>query len=509
MNSPELITALSTHALSQGEKVALRGSARASLTYASLDRLVGALAEQLRQTGCRRIALDAGNGIPWAVADLAALAAGVALVPIPGFFSDRQIAHVFEEAGIELVLCDANAQESWSQRPGWHREEKVNALRELAAFRLDAPHRSHVLNEFVGKITFTSGSTGTPRGVMLSAANIAETSRAIVTALAPLAPQQHLAVLPLATLLENVAGLYAPLLNGSEACLPGDQEIGLSGAALDIECFRTLLQHSEADTLILVPQLLTAVVTLMELGMLTLPSCRFIAVGGGRISSALLARASALQLPVCEGYGLSECCSVLTLNLPGASRRGSVGRPLAHARLRIAEDGEIEVRAPVMEGYLGEAVGKCQWYRTGDIGHLDEDGYLYIDGRRRNVFITAYGRNVNPEWPEAALTAHPAIAQALVCGEAQDHNLALLWPRFAQDSDELQGIVDAANAELPEYARIHAWIAMDAPLPDSLQTPNGRLRRSAVLEAYSALIDDHYLPFASKSVNTRNQHAIS
>jgi acyl-CoA synthetase (AMP-forming)/AMP-acid ligase II len=296
----------------------------------------------------------------------------------------------------------------------------------------------------------------------------------------------------LATLLENVAGLYAPLLNGSEVQLPSDAEIGLTGASLDIERFASLLNASQADTMILVPQLLTAVVTLVELGALTLSSFKLIAVGGGRIGRSLHDRAQALDLPVFEGYGLSECCSVLTLNLPQARRTGSVGRLLNHTTLRIAENGEIQVRSPQMDGYIGDSQSKQDWYSTGDLGHLDEDGYLYINGRARNVFITAFGRNVNPEWPEAALTQHAAIGQALVYGEAQDHNLGLLWLRFPQTDTEIAGLVAAANNELPDYAQIHQWLVIPGPLPAELQTANGRLKREAAIDHYGEMIESHY-----------------
>lgn len=495
MTDLDLLAELSRHARIHGSRIALRGDGGATLTYAELEEAVADFAGDLRRSGCRSVALHAVNGIPWAIADLAAITAGIALVPIPGFFTREQVDYVLDHAAVERVLTDAPSHAYWTHRPSWDRESPSPGLSGLLALRRPPPGGGRGLDGFSGKITFTSGSSGQPRGVRLDNATLSRTASAIVAALRPLAPRQHLAVLPLATLLENIAGLYAPLMNGSEVCLPGDDRVGLGSASLDIERFCAVLNASEADTLILVPQLLTAIVSLVEFGMLRMPSFRMIAVGGGRVARSLIERAQACGLPVCEGYGLSECASVLTLNLPGASRPGSVGRPLGHARLRIAADGEIQVHEPRMLGYLDDDLpaGPAQdWYATGDLGHLDDDGYLYIDGRRRNVFITAFGRNVNPEWPEAALTQHPGIAHALVYGEAQDHNLALLWPRFELTREAIQGIVDQANLELPEYARVHRWHAVETPLDSALHTPNGRLRRARVLDAFSPLINEHY-----------------
>jgi long-subunit acyl-CoA synthetase (AMP-forming) len=509
--SNAILDALGEHAVRRGSSTALSAGDQC-LSYAELAAAVESLASWIREEGYRAIALDADNGLPWAIADLAAMRAGVMLIPIPGFFTQAQVDHVVSVARSDLMLADRAHRDRWCVAGC----EVSGIPVPLSAFRL--PSSAHEGAEAItrggGKITFTSGSTGRPKGVVLSNASLAATSAAIVSALAPLRPRKHLSVLPLSTLLENIAGLYAPLMHGSEVCLPDARETGLTGASLDIERFAGLLGDSDADTMILVPQLLTAVITLAELGMLTLPTFKLLAVGGGRVARQLLERAAALRLPVCEGYGLSECASVLTLNLPGAQRPGSVGRPLAHARIRTDERGEILVRAPRMLGYLDEGAGSDDWYATGDLGHFDEDGYLYISGRRRNVFITSYGRNVNPEWPEAALTQRAAIAQALVFGEAREHNLALLWLRFEQSDEELDALVAAANAELPDYAQVHRWIVLDGVPDDELQTSNGRLRRAAVLECYRDRIDAHYRehdanPLAeNKLTTTRRRHAV-
>ncbi|MFT7091250.1 MAG: long-subunit acyl-CoA synthetase (AMP-forming), partial [Candidatus Azotimanducaceae bacterium] len=115
-------------------------------------------------------------------------------------------------------------------------------------------------------------------------------------------------------------------------------------------------------------------------------------------------------------------------------------------------------------------------------------------GRKKSVFITSYGRNVNPEWVEAALSQKPAVAQAVAYGEARDHNLALLWLRFEQNDEQLAALVAEVNLELPDYAQVHDYMVITEPLPQWLMTANGRVKREQVIERYLALIEDHYEP---------------
>jgi long-chain acyl-CoA synthetase len=502
-----LLDAMLGHAELRPEAIALRAADEA-LSYADLANRVRQFSDELstRHVGSLGIALD--NCIDWAIADLAGMASGVRVVPIPGFFSDGQKNHLLKTAQVDCVvgtLPAVPARNDWTMLDDSCLAGPVHWLQDAEGAQGS------------DKVTFTSGSSGQPKGVVLSASTIEATARGIVTALSPLQPQKHLSVLPFATLLENIAGLYAPLLNGSEVLIPSAAATGVGAAALDIEAFCALLDDSDADTIILVPQLLTALVTLCELGMLNASNLRLIAVGGGKVAPELLHRARAQDLPVCEGYGLSECCSVLTLNLPGQTREGSVGRPLPHAQIRVSEESEIEVRQPRMQGYLdqpGAAEGEDEeksglWYKTGDLGYFDADGYLYIDGRRRNVFITSFGRNVSPEWIEAGLTQHAAVAQALACGEARDHNLVLVWLRFPMEQAEMETLVATANRELPDYARIHAVEILEGSPDADLITSNGRLKRAAALDRYASRIEQHYLQTPhSPSSKEPQRHAI-
>ena len=438
-------------------------------------------AERLRAAGCRRVAIALDNGLDWALWDLAVLQAGLVCVPLPAFFSPEQRAHVLDSSGIDTLIVDDSR--------GFGSLGFGAASAQLARRGVDAPP---ALPAGTLKITFTSGTTGQPKGVCLDAASMLAVAHSLRQASQPCSIERHLCVLPLATLLENIAGLYAPLLAGAVVELLPMAEIGFSGASqFDVQRFLETLQRSQPHSLILVPQLLLMLVTAAEHGAALPASLRFIAVGGGRVAPALLRRAERLGLPVYEGYGLSECVSVVCLNTPGARRIGTVGRPLPHVEVRIGAAGAVLVRGPRMLAYLGEAPLQDEWLDTGDLGHV-EDGFLILQGRSKHQFITAYGRNVNPEWVESELVQQAPIAQAWLHGEALPANVAVLVPRRPDLPDSaLQAAVDTVNLELPDYARIHRWLRANQAFStaNGLATGNGRLRREALLNRYRDAID--------------------
>jgi long-subunit acyl-CoA synthetase (AMP-forming) len=187
---------------------------------------------------------------------------------------------------------------------------------------------------------------------------------------------------------------------------------------------------------------------------------------------------------------------VVCLNRPGARRPGSVGRPLPHARLRIADDGQILVSGVTMLGYLGDAPRAAggEW-ATGDLGEIDADGYVYVRGRLRNVFISSLGRNVAPEWVESELAQQPGIRHAMVHGEARPHAVAIVSVTDPGVSDEVIGRgIAAANSRLPGYAQVRRWARAPEPFSfdNGLLTSNGRLRRAEILRRHGALLDALY-----------------
>ena len=246
----------------------------------------------------------------------------------------------------------------------------------------------------------------------------------------------------------------------------------------------------------MVPELLDLVVAAAEKGWPVPASLRFVAVGGGSVARELLARAAAVGLPVYEGYGLSEGASVVCLNTPEAHRPGTVGRPLPHARLRIDGRGEVMIRGATMLGYLGATPqNPGADLATGDLGELDDDGYLHLRGRLRNVYITTLGRNVSPEWVEREIVCEPGIRQVLVHGEARPYAVALIVPDSANTTPEvIECSIANANRRLPDYARVRRWTCVPGPfgVSEGLATANGRLRREAIVSRYAVQLQAMY-----------------
>jgi long-subunit acyl-CoA synthetase (AMP-forming) len=411
-------------------------------------------------------------------------------VPLPLFFTPAQTAHALQAAGVDALLTLPSAAAMWPATP---QQAITVAGQVLTLLRL--PARAVALPEGTVKITFTSGSTGTPKGVCLGGAALQAVAGGLVQAMSPLAIERHLCALPFAVLLENVAGLMAAQAAGAECVVLPLQQLGLSGSSVfDAARFHAAVVQHAPHSLILLPQMLKAWAGyLRHTGQRPPPSLRLVAVGGAAVGERLLAVARALGIPAFEGYGLSEGASVQTLNLPGADRPGSAGRALPHARLRIAADGEIEVAGSLMLGYLGDEARPRQadaWWPTGDLGRIDADGFLHVQGRRKNLLITAFGRNVSPEWVEATLQNEPAVAAAAVFGEGQAALSAVLWAARGAADAELQRAVDTANAALPDYARVQRWARGAAPFDaaSGFATANGRPQRTAILGAHAAAL---------------------
>lgn len=459
---------------------AVQGSTSA-LSYGALLDEVDALAEVLIRGDVRTLATLLPNGPAWIVADLAALRAGLVHVPLPLFFTSEQRSFVLRAAGVDAVLARPAAS-TLPAEPLTVAGERLALQRRLAAVvGLPAGTR---------KITFTSGTTGTPKGACLGDA-VLSVANGLTQTLAPLDLHRHLCALPLPLLLENIAGVYAPLAAGAKVIVPAGDRVGLRGSStFNAAALDAAAKNHRADSVIVLPQMLRAwAAWRTSVRAAPSPALKFVAVGGASVGAATLAQARLAGLPAFEGYGLSEAGSVQTLNLPHADRPGSAGKALPHARLRVDADGQVWVAGALMLAYLGaDRHVAPAWWATGDLGRLDADGFLHIEGRRRNVLITSFGRNVSPEWVESELLASPAVAHAVVVGDGRPALGAVLWPARAQaDDDELSQAVAQANERLPDYARIARWLRARSPFTADcgMATANGRPRREAVLQLHA------------------------
>ncbi len=480
--------------LKPSEKIALEYG-DASLTYNQLIDQVETLAISILNTGCQRIGLYGDNSFAWLIADLAALKAGITLVPLPMFFSDDQLTHSIDSAELELIISI--------------RDERINNLisvksqQALGEFTLVYTGRTGT-SALAGthKVTYTSGSTGRPKGVCLGESAMVSVASSLASIVPKREGGRHVCLIPFSTLLENVAGVYSALMNHFTVVVPPQADVGLSGSSrLQIDKMYQAILDSRATTAIMTPQLLQALVFYMSQHNLALPELEFLAVGGSILAKQTLKQAQALGLPVYEGYGLSETSSVVCCNRPGAQRDGSIGRPLPHASVKISEDGEILVTGATFNGYLGldETVDEDGYWASGDLGRIDEDGFVYITGRKKNLIISSFGRNIAPEWVEAELTTEPSIMQAAVFGDGQAFLSAVI---FSMNHEQAQAAVDRINARLPDYAQVQRVVFSPYPfsVENGLFTENGRIKRHNIGEHFSKELALIYLNQENKEV---------
>jgi long-subunit acyl-CoA synthetase (AMP-forming) len=460
----DLLTSFATWARREPDRIALRDGS-VTTSYGSLldsvQRVTGWATNLPQRVGM--VAAKHREAVVW---QLALAWAGRTVVPLPDFFSPTQLSHLVDDAGLEAVVAapeDADRLQPLGVPcllPVMRSETKTTPLAEPAGG--------------AGWIIYTSGTTGKPKGVILGESQVGASVRALAAAVAAHPDDRMLSVLPYALLLEQVAGLALPLSVGASIIL-----------CPDIGALAKLAEVASATATILVPELLAAwVAELEQAGRRAPDSLRFVAVGGAPVPPRLAQRAWALGLPVHEGYGLTECCSVVAVNRPGRRRSGTVGKPLPGVAVSI-DNGEIVVGGPtVMHGYLGGSKSDGV-YRTGDAGHFDAEGRLVVEGRIDDIIVTSTGRNIHPGWIESMISADPRVARcAVVSGGV--HPRAVLVPADPRLADltsaEIDALVARLTADAPDYARPRANRLMtDAALAaHGLITANGRLRRRAI-----------------------------
>ena len=248
---------------------------------------------------------------------------------------------------------------------------------------------------------------------------------------------------------------------------------------------------------------------------------RFVVSGGAPLSVTVAEFLFAVGIPALEGYGLTETAPVLTVNPEGSPRLGTVGKALPRVELRIADDGEILARGPnLMLGYYQQPEATAEairdgWFHTGDIGHLDADGYLRITDRKKELLVTAGGKNIAPQPIEQRLKQDPLVAEAVLLGDRRQFVSALIVPEFAAVAarvslpaetnpatlvvrDDVRAlfevVIEQANAELPRYEQIKkfALLPTEFSVESGELTPTLKVRRRVVAERCHEAIEGLY-----------------
>jgi long-chain acyl-CoA synthetase len=231
-----------------------------------------------------------------------------------------------------------------------------------------------------------------------------------------------------------------------------------------------------------------------------LDRCAQLLVGSAPASEQLLRSFRELGIEVHDAYGLTEA-PLVTVNRVDRNRIGTVGEPLPDTEVRIAEDGEVLVRGPqVTKGYADDTEQPFRdgWLRTGDLGRLADDGALSIEGRKKDLLKTSYGKFVRASRIEAKLREIACVDEAMVVGEGRPFCAALLWVDQANRDSASQAAIDAAvvelNRDLPHPEQLKRWALLTEPLSvaSGELTPNLKLRRPVVLRRFAEEVDALY-----------------
>jgi len=458
-----------------------------NLTYQELVCAVDIIAKLIKERKYKNIALLLDNSKEWIFIDLACMKLGITLTPIPQFFSEEQISNLINNAGIEYIITDESDRFNFLN----HKTISTFLTPNISLLELSNPTRNDI-PENTTKITFTSGTSSKAKGVCLTSENIEKVVFSLVERIGKENAVNNLLLFPLAILLENIAGVYCALCSGAKVTILPLKLTGINiSGDINLKYFVNALEKLEATSFIITPELLKLLIYLVKSDKITLSKANFIAIGGAVVAKDLLLEAEKLGLPIYQGYGLSEFSSVVCLNSIKDNKIGSVGKKLPHTQIKIASDGEILLKGNNFIGYVGDNINNDDWYKTGDLGYLDEDEYLFITGRKKNIIITSMGRNFSPEWVESELLKNTPISQAVIFGDSKKCNIAIIVPSINRhDHSLLKKVIDDVNHKLPEYARINSFLVAKEKfnLLNNMLTANGRVRRGEVYKSYESRI---------------------
>jgi len=422
-----------------------------SYTYAQVGRLAAAAARQLAARGVGKaapVALLCENRPEWAIAYFAVHLSGGTCVPIDTKLTASECRAILECSRVRLVLASPGLLSAAAQAANGLPGVRVVAIDDLlgaAAARTAAPHAAlpaghEVAPDGVAVIAFTSGTTGSSKGVVLTHGNIASNAVSAARRMDGTADDRLLSVLPLSHLLEQTGGLLVPFLWGASITYAGTlnprrltEAVRQCGATIMLivpamaRLFGKLLA-SVADTQA-APGALREAPLRGRFHNLFGERFRYFISGGAALDADLARSFLDVGVPLLQGYGLSEAAPLVSCNTLGEHVAGSVGRPFPGVEVKVrpaaggdGHVGEILVRGPnVMAGYFEDpgatrVVFEDGWLCTGDLGRVDENGFLYVLGRVKDVIVGASGMNVYPEEVEARIGRSPYVREVCVLG---------------------------------------------------------------------------------------------
>jgi len=502
MTADSLVRLIERRAEASPDRIALsvrtEGEWR-ELSYAQLFRRICALGSKLIELGVSRgshVAILSESRPEWAIGFFATLFAGGIVVPLDPHIENEELQRIVEHCQPRVILLS----------PAFRSRELPRA----AVLHLDAanpPSREYDSRDRlddVALLAYTSGTTGSPKGVMITGASLLYEARSLANLHNLREDDVFLSVLPLNHLLELTCGLVAVIGSGAEILYPGTL---LPTDLIDVmysrrvtsmigvpALYRTLKKALESAYSNKLAHLLARFLPHRRLRRLIFSQIhdraggrvyRLIS-GGSPLDNETLSFFDRLGTPIYQGYGLTETSPVATVNAPAAYRHGSVGRPLPGTQVAIAADGEILIRGPqLMRGYYkspdltADVIDADGWLHTGDLGRI-ENGFLYVTGRIKDLIVPADGRKVHPDEVEAVLCRSAKVKELCIIGlpsERGEEVCAVVVPCDGVGAQEVEREVRALALELRNFKRPRHVIVRQADLP---RTRTMKVRRGEV-----------------------------
>jgi long-chain acyl-CoA synthetase len=512
LDAQSLCEAFQITAAQRGDAVAVRTPDRSvELTYAQLRDEVERVARGLHRLGVRAgdtIGLMMVNRPEFHVVDLAAIHLGATPFSVYNTSAPEQIEYLFGDAGNKLAIVERAFAERIPNGPDVVLVEELDELDPDRDLDVEASWRA-VGPDDVLTLIYTSGTTGPPKGVEITHANMLAELRGLDEFLGAMAPGRAVSFLPSAHIADRWASQYTAICTYGHTltCCPDPREV----MAVVREVHPTIFGA--------VPRVWEKTKAALEAGgvpkeaikgALGLEQCQRFVIGAAPTPVEVLEFFAGAGIVIQEVWGMSELSCVATMVPADDPRFGTVGKPIPGVEVKLADDGELLVRGGiVMRGYrnqpekTAETVDADGWLHTGDVATIDDDGFVTIIDRKKELIINAAGKNMSPANIESALkSAGPLIGQACVIGDRRPYNVALLVldpeagldPRNPEVLERVQSEVDAANSRLSRVEQIKRFALLEEewlPGGDEL-TPTMKLKRKPIVEKHAERIEELY-----------------
>jgi long-chain acyl-CoA synthetase len=550
-----------------------------TLRYDALFRRIADFAMGLQALGAKRdakIAILSNSNYQWLIADLAILSLGAVTTPIYHTSTPQQVEFILYNAEVQIAIVENQKMlekitESWPEHLQYvivmkgsaAYNDRIKPWSEVEQIGQAIPKTEWMAQwkaierDDLATIVHTSGTTGNPKGVMLTHGNLLANIEATSWSVPISALDTTLSFLPLSHILERMAGQFTPLLAGAtiayadsidtvaEQLLEVRPTAIVSVPRLFEKIYSSVLQQVEQGSWIKKKIFYWAVnvakekyahdtqgygwkmprdlekryrladrLVFRKIRDKTGGRIRAMISGGAPLNPEIAEFFYGIGLPVLEGYGLTETSPVIAVNPAIKVKAGTVGRILPNLEVRIAADGEILVKGPsVMKGYYNQPEETAKvlsdgWFATGDIGTVDEEGYLKIVDRKKNIIVLATGKNVAPQPVEGAIALSRYVSQCVLIGDKRKYVTALIVPDFAVVKEWAlsRGMGDLTPEQLVQSPELHALIGQEVEEATKDFAPFERPKKFALLPREFSIESGEITPTLKVKLKTVEQN---